>query len=190
MDARLLCPSLSSRVWSNSCPLVWWCHLTISSSVTPFSCHQLLPASGSFPMSQLLASSGQNIGASVLVLPMDIQGWFHLGLTVLISLLPKELSRVFSSTIIQKHQFSGSQLSLQSDSHIHTWLLKNHSIALTMQTFVGKVISLLFNKLSGSILCDNLNEKIIWKGIDTCMYSWITFLFTWNYHNIVNYTPI
>ena len=123
MEARLLCPSLSPRVWSNSCPLVQWCHITISSSVTPFSsCHQTLPVSGSFPMSQLFASSSQNIGASVSVLPMDIQGWLHLGLSVFISLLPKEISRVFSSTIIQNHQFSGFQLSLWFESHSHPYM--------------------------------------------------------------------
>ena len=192
MEARLLCSSLSPRVWSNSCPLVQWCHLTISSSVTPFSfCHQTLPVSGYFPMSQLFSSSSQNIGASVLVLPMDIQGWLHLGLSILISLLRKEISRVFSSTIIQKHQFSGFQLSLWSDSHIYTWLLKNHSITLTLQAFVGKVMSLLFNKLSRlNIMWQPKWEKNLKRNRDMCMYSLITFLFTWNYHNIVNYTPI
>ena len=95
----------------NSCPLSWWCHPTISSSVTPFfSCPQSFPASRSFLMSWLFASGGQSIGASASasVLPMNIQGWFPLGLTGLISLLSKEVSRVSSSTTIRKHQFFGT----------------------------------------------------------------------------------
>ena len=96
--ASLLCPSPSPGVCWNSCPLGWWCHPTISSSAVPFSsCLQSFPASGSFPMSQLFASGGQSIGASAsaLVLPMNIQDWFPLGLTGLISLQSKGLSRVF-----------------------------------------------------------------------------------------------
>ena len=126
-NARLLCPSLSPRVYSNSCPLSQWHYPTISSFVTPFSsCPQSLTASGSFPMSWLFTSGGQSIGASVSasVLPMNIQGWFLLGLTCLISLLFNGLSRVFSSTTVWKHQFFGTQLSLWSNSHIHTWLLE------------------------------------------------------------------
>ena len=118
---RLLCPSLSPRVCSYSCPLSWWCHPTISSSVVPFSsCLQSFPASGCFPVSQLFTSSGQSIGASASasVLPMNIEDWFPLGLTGLISLLSQGLSRVFSSTIVQKHQFFGAQPSLWSNSHI------------------------------------------------------------------------
>ena len=113
--ARLPCPLLSPRVCSNSCPLSWWCHPTILSSVIPFSsCLQSFPASRFFPMSQLFTSGGQHIGASASasVLPMSIQGWFPLGLTGLISLLPKGLLRVFSSTTVQKHQFFGVQPSL------------------------------------------------------------------------------
>ena len=105
--ARLLCLSLSPRICSNSCPLNWWCHLTISSPVAPFFfCLQSFPASGSFPVSQLFTSGGQSIGvsASTSVLPMNVQGWFHLGLTDLF-LQSKELSRIFSSTTIRKHQF-------------------------------------------------------------------------------------
>ena len=112
----------------NSCPLSWWWHPTISSSVTLFSsCHQSFPASGSFPVSQLFTSDGQSIEASVSasVLPVNIQGWFPLGLTGLISLLSKGLSRVFFSTTIQKHQFFGTQSTLWSNFHICTWLLKN-----------------------------------------------------------------
>ena len=112
--ARLPWPSRSPRVCSNSCPLSWWYHPTIPSSVFPFSsCPQSFPASGYFPVSQLFASGGQNIGASASasVLPVNIQGWFPLGLTALISLQSKGLSRVFSSTTVWKHQFFGTQLS-------------------------------------------------------------------------------
>ena len=129
--ARLPCPSLSPKVCSNSCPLSQWSHPTISFSVTFFSsCPQSFPASGSFPISWLFATVGQSIGASASgsVLPMNIQDWFPLGLTVLISLLPKGLSRVFSNTPIQKHQFFGTQLSLQSSPHIHTWLVEKPSL--------------------------------------------------------------
>ena len=125
--ARLSCLSSTPRACSNSCPLSWWCHATISSSVVPFSpCLQSFPVSGSFPMSQLFASGGQSIGAwaSTSVLPMNIQGWFPLGWTGLISLQSKGLSRVFSNTAVQKHQFFGSQPSSQSNSHMHTWPLE------------------------------------------------------------------
>ena len=104
----------NSQSFSNSCPSSQWCHPTISSSVIPFSsCLQLFLASGSFPMSQI-ASAGQSVGASALasVLPMNIQGWFPLGLTGLISLQSKGLSGVFSNATVQKHQFFGAQLSL------------------------------------------------------------------------------
>ena len=124
--ARLPCPLPTPGVCSNSCPSSQWCHPTISSSVIPFSCFQCFPASGSFLMSWLLASGSQSIGASASasVLPMNIQSWFPLGLTGLISLLSKGLSRVFSSTTVWKHQFFSAQPSLQSKSHIHTWLIE------------------------------------------------------------------
>ena len=123
--ARLSCPLLPPRVFSNSCPLIQWCHPTISSSVTPFSsCLQSLPTSGSFPMSWLFTSGDQSITASASVLPMNTQGWFPLGLTGLIFLLSKGLSRVFSNTTIWKHQFFGTQPSLWSNSHVCTWLLE------------------------------------------------------------------
>ena len=121
------CPSPMPRVYSNSCPLSWWCHPTISSSVIPFSSSlQSLPASGFFPMSQFFASGDQSIrvSASASVLQMNIQGDFPLGLTDWISLQSKELSRDFSNTTVQKHQFFSTQLSLWSNSHIHTWLLE------------------------------------------------------------------
>ena len=123
--ARLPCPSPTPRVYSNSCPLSWWCHPTISSSVIPLSHLQSFPVSGSFQMSLLFASDGPRIGASASasVLLMDIQDWFPLGLTGFISLLSKGFSRVFSSTTVWKHQFFGVQPSLLSKSHIHTWLL-------------------------------------------------------------------
>ena len=125
--ARPPCPSPTAGVYPNPCPLCRWCHPTTSSSVIPFSsCPQSFPASGSFPVSQLIASGGQNIGvsASTSVLPMNIQGWFPLGWTGWIFLHSKGLSRVFSNTTVQKHWFFGTKLSLQSNSHIHTWLLE------------------------------------------------------------------
>ena len=112
--ARPPCPSLTPRVYSNSCPLSQWCHLTISSSVIPFSCLQSFSASRSFQMSQFFASGGQSIGvsASASILPMNIQDWFPLGWTGWIFLQSKGLSRVFSNTTVQKHQFVSAQLSL------------------------------------------------------------------------------
>ena len=124
--ARLPCPSPTPGAYSNSCPSHWWCHLTISSSVVPFSsCFQSFPASGSFPVSWFFTSGNQSIGISdsASVLPMHIQDWFPLGLTGWISLQSKGLLRVFSNTTVQKHQFFGPQLSLYSNSHINTWLL-------------------------------------------------------------------
>ena len=121
------CSSLTLGVYSNSCPMSRWWHLIISPSVVPFSsCLQSLPASGSFPMSQFFSSGGQNIGvsASASVLPMNIQDWSPLGWTCWISLQSKWLSRVFSNTTVQKHQFFCAQLSLWSNSHIHTRLLE------------------------------------------------------------------
>ena len=125
---RLPCPSLSPGVCSNFCPLSWY-HSTISSTVAPFSCPQSFPASGSFPVSRLFTSGGQSIRASASAsdLPMNIRGWFPLRLTGWISLLSKGLSRVFSSTTVQKYQFLGAQPSLWSNAHIRTWLWKNHS---------------------------------------------------------------
>ena len=114
-QTRLPCPSPTPGIYSNSCPLSQWCHPTISSSVIPFfSCLQSFPASGSFQMSQLFTPGGQNIGvsASTSVLPMNIQDWLSLGFTVLISLQSKGLSRAFSNTTVQKHQFFITQLSL------------------------------------------------------------------------------
>ena len=123
--AGLPCLSPTPEACSNSCPLSRWCHPTISSSVVPFSpCPQSLSASGSFPVSQLFASGGQSVEASVSVLPVDIQGWSPLRLTGLISLLSEGLSKVFSNITVEKHQFFSSQPSLWSNSHICTWLLE------------------------------------------------------------------
>ena len=125
--ARPPCPSPTRRVYPDSCPLSWWCHITISSSVVPFSsCPQSFPASGSFPMSQFFASGGQSIGvsASASILPMNTQDLSPLGWTGWISTQSKGLSRVFSNTTVQKHQFFGTQLSLESNCHIHIWLLE------------------------------------------------------------------
>ena len=123
---RLPCPSPTPGVYSNSCPSTWWRHPAISSSVIPFSsCPQSLPASESFPMSQLFKWGGQSIGVSALAsfLPMNTQDWSPLEWTGWIFLKFKGLSRVFSNTIVQNHQFFGTQLSSQSNSHIHTWPL-------------------------------------------------------------------
>ena len=125
--ARSPCPSQTPGVYSNTCPSSWWCHPAISSSVVSFSsCPQSLPASGSFPMSQLFTWGGQSIGvsASASVLPMNAQDWSPLGRTSWISLQSKGLSRVFSNTTAQNHQFFSTQLSSQSNSHIHTWPLE------------------------------------------------------------------
>ena len=124
---RVSCPSPTPRSCSNTCPLSSWCHPTISSSVVSFSsCPQSFPVSGPFPVSQLFTSSGHRIGASASasVFPMNIHDWFPLGLTGWISLQSKGLSRVFSNTTVQKHQFFSAQLSLWSNSHIHTRLLE------------------------------------------------------------------
>ena len=141
------CLSLSPKVFSNSCPLSQWCHATTSSSATLFSfCLQSFLALGSFPMSRLFISDGQNSGASApasaSVLPMSIQGWFPLRLTGLSSLQSNGLSRFFSSTTTRKHWFFFVvKLS-------HPYMTPGKTIALTVQTFVGKMMSLLFNILS------------------------------------------
>ena len=124
--ARPSCPSPTPGVYPNRCPSSRWYHPAISSSIIPSSSlPQSFPALGSFPVSQLFASGGQNIGvsASTSILPMNIQEWSHLGWTGWIFLQSKGLSRVFNTTV-QKHQFFGAQLSSPSNSHIHTWLLE------------------------------------------------------------------
>ena len=121
------CPSPTPAVYSDSRPLSRWCHPIISSSAVPFSSRlQSFPASGSFQMSQFFPSGGQRIGASALasVLPVNNQAWFPLGLTGLISLQSKDLSRAFSNITVQKHQFFGNQPSLWFNSYIQTWVLE------------------------------------------------------------------
>ena len=139
--ARSPCPSSTPGAYSNSCQLSWWYHPTISPSVVPFSpCIQSFPASGSFPMSRFFTSDGQNIeaSASASVLPMKILVWFPVGLTGLIFFLSEGLARVFSRTTIQKHQFFGTQPSLWCNVH----MTPGKTMSLTIQTVVGKVISL------------------------------------------------
>ena len=151
--ARPPCPSPTPRVHPNSCPSSRWCHPAISSSVIPFSsCPQSLPASKSFPMSQLFAWGGQSIGVSALtsVLPKNTQDWSPLAWTGWISLQSKGLSRVFSNTTVQKHQFFGAQLSSQSNFHIHN-MTTGKTITLTRRMFVGTVMSLLLNMLSSLV---------------------------------------
>ena len=123
----LLGPSPTPGAYWNPCPSSWWCNPTISTSVIAFSFHlQSFSASGSFSMSQFFTSGGQSIGvsASASVLPMNIQDWFPLGWTAWISLQSKGLSRVFSNTTVQNHQFFSTELSSKSNSHIHTWPLE------------------------------------------------------------------
>ena len=133
-STRLPCPSPSPRVCSNSCLLSWWCHPTISPSVAPFSsCPQSFPVPGPFPMSWLFTSGGQSVGASASVLPMNIQSWFPLGLTGFISLQSKGLSRVFSSTTVQKHQFLALSL-LYGPTLIYV-LIMDHIVK------IGKILS-------------------------------------------------
>ena len=143
-------PSPTPRVYPNSCPLSRWWHPTISSSVVPFSsCLQSFPTSESFQMTQLFTSGGQNIGvsASASVLPMNIQDWFPLSLTGWISMQSKGLSRVFSNSAVQKHWFFSAQAFFIVRLS-HPYVTTEKTIALTRWTFVGKVISLIFNMLS------------------------------------------
>ena len=150
--ARLPCPSPTPRACSNSCPLCWWCHPTISSSVILLSSHlQTFPASVSFPISQFFTSGGQSIGvsASASVLPKNIQDWFPLGWTGWISLQSKGLSRVCSNTTVQKHLRCSAFFIVQLS---HPCMTTGKTIALTRPTFVGKVMSLLFNMLSRLVI--------------------------------------
>ena len=157
---RPSCPPPTRRASSNSGPSSQWCHSTISSSVILFSsCLESFPASGSLPMCQFFASGGQNIGASASasVLPTNIQDWFPFGFNGLISLLSKGLSRVFSNTTVQKHQFFGTQLKLRGPSLFmvqlsHPYMTTGKTIALNRQTFVGQVMSLFFNMLSKLVI--------------------------------------
>ena len=130
------CPLLSPGVCSNSSPLNQWCHSTILFSVTPFSfCLQSFPASGSFTMSRLFISGGQSIGASASVLPMNIQSWFPLGLTGLISLLSTGLSRVISRTTVQKHQFFGTHRRKKKVGGVAIYVITRSSLGIPNVTF-------------------------------------------------------
>ena len=164
--ARPPCPVTTAGIYPYPCPLSQWCHPTISSSVVPFSsCPQSFPASGSFEMNQLFTSGGQSIGvsASTAVLPMNTQDWSSLGWTGWISLQSKGLSRVFSNT--QLKSINSSALSFLYSPTLTS--ISGKTIALTRQTFVGKVMSLLFNMLSEE-----------WRRI----YSF-TWLFFFTQHN-------
>ena len=160
--ARLPCSSLSPGVCSNSCPLTRWCHPTISSSVAPFSsCPQPFPASESFPVSQLFTSGGQSTGASASasVLPMNIRGWFPLGLIGLTSLLPKGLSRIYFSNTVEKHHFSSLSVFMVKLSHPK--MTTGKTIVSTLWTFVRKVMYLLFNTLSRFIIAFFPRSKLL-----------------------------
>ena len=148
------CPSPSSGACSNSCPLSWWCYPTISSSVIPLSsCLLSFPASESFTVSQLFTSGSQSTGASAsaAVLSMNIQGWFPLRLTGLIFLQLRGLVRVFSKTTVWKHQFFGAQPFFMVQLS-HQYMSTAKTIALTIQTFVGKAMSLFFHMLSRFVI--------------------------------------
>ena len=153
---RLPYPLPYPRACWKSHPLSQWCHPTISSSAATFSsCPQSFPASGTFPMSWLLASGDQSIGASSAspsVLPVNIQGWFPFGVTGLTSLLSKGFSRVFFSTRVQRHQFWCSAFFMVCKLS-HLYMTTGKTIALTIWTFVSKVMSLLFNMLSRFLIC-------------------------------------
>ena len=161
----------SPRVCSNSCPLSRWCHPTISSSVIPFpSCLRSFPASGSFPVSQLFTSSVQSIGASASasVLPMNIQGWFPLGWTGLISLLSKELSSLLQhysseASVLWHSAFFMVQLS-------HPYRTTGKTIPLTIWTFVGKVMPLRFNMLSRFVIAflPRIKHLLIMAAVTVC----------------------
>ena len=193
---RLLCPSLSPGVCSNSCPLNRWCHPTILSSVVPFSmCRQSFPASGSFPVSQLFTSGGQAIGAlaSQFFLPMNIQCWFPLVLTGLISLQSKVTLKShrqhhsLKASILQHSHFFMVQLS-------HLYMTIGKTISLTRQTFVGKVIFLLVNMLLSFVIAFLPRSKhllISWlqspstvilepKKIICCYFHFFSFYLPWS----------
>ena len=159
-------PSAAPRVYSNSCASSRWCHPTISCSVVPFSsCPQSIPASGSFPVSQLFTWGGQSTGvsASASVLPMNTQDWSPLGCIGWISLQSKGLSRVFSSTTVQKHQFFSTQLSSQSNSHIHTWPYNTHIYTCTYHMWSRAALHFTFPKVESHgflifIFCRSFHE--------------------------------
>ena len=169
---RLPCSSLFPGVCWYSCPLSLWCHPTISSSVTLFSsCPQSFPASGFFPMSWLFITGGQSIGASASILPINIKGWFPLEWTGWISLLSNGLSRVFSSTTVQQHQFFSTLPSLWFNSHIHTQLQEKPKLWLEGPSkgnqswiFIGKTDA----EAETPILWpSNAKSWLVWKDPNT-----------------------
>ena len=177
--ARPPCPSPTPGVYSSSCPLSWWCRSTISTSVIPFFYLQPFPVSGSFQKSKFYTSGDQRIGvsASVSVLPMNIQVWFPLGLAGWISLQSKRLSRIFSNTTVQKHQFFSTQLSLLSNSHIHKWLWMNFIYSQTTLK-----IKKTCNILQHTIALTNLGWEWLRESNHSCPFhtypkaSWIKFI--------------
>ena len=169
------CPTPTLGVYSNSCPLSWWCYPTISSSVIPFSsCLQSFPASESFPVSQFFASGGQSIGvsASASVLPMNIQDWFPLGWTGWISLLSKE-----HSSLLQHRSSKASFLWCSAFlifHHSHPYMTTGKTIALTRWTLVGKVMPLLFNMLWKLVTAFKFNQvplDFLLPTFDWCLYQ-------------------
>ena len=159
--ARPPCSSPTPGVHPNSCPWSQWCHPAISSSLVPFSsCPQSLPASESFPMSQLFAWCGQSIGVSALasVLPMNIQGQFPLGLIGLISLLFKQLWRVFSSTTVQKHRFFSAQVSLWSNSQLYWEYISYTSMKEEYRVHIYNWILFSHEKKVNCAICDKMDE--------------------------------
>ena len=166
-QGRLPCPSLSPGACSSSRLLSWWCYLTILSPITPFSsCSQSLPAWGSFLMSQFFTVDGQRIAASASasasVLLVNVEGWFPFGLTGLISLLSKGLSRVFSKTTIQKHQFFSAQPSLWFNFHVHTW--QQDKPQLWLYRPLSAKWCLLFNMLSRFVIAFLPRSKHLLKS--------------------------
>ena len=165
--------SVLHRVYSNSCPLSRWCYLIFSSTATLFSfCLQSFPASGSFPVTQFFTTGVQSIGgsASASVLPVNIQGWFPLGLTSLISLQSKRVSKVFTSMATRKHQFLGAQPSLWSNSHIHIGLLEKPKVWLYRPLSAKWCHCILICRL---VLFDYIIAKQIfegWPGKLQCFY--------------------
>ena len=160
-NTRLPCPSPSPGACSNSRPLSQWCHPTISPSVIPFSCLQSFPESGSFPMSQPFASGSQNIGASASapIFPMDIQGWFPLGWTGLISLQSKGTLK----SLLQHHSLKASVVQCLAFFMVqlsHPYMTTGKTIALTIWTFVGKVMSLIF--VFWKVILEIINLVQIW----------------------------
>ena len=176
---RLPCPSPSPGACSNSCPLSWWCHPTISSSVAPFSsCLLSFPAS----VSRLFTSGGQSIGASApaSVLPVDIQNWFPFELTGLISLQSKGLSRVFFNTTVQKHQFFGAHPCWWSNSPIHTWVYIYTYIYFLLQCFAGISFPGGWASANLSTDCVSAESALFWYVcvcVCVCVYIYIYFFY-------------